>query len=236
MERLLVIEDNVNVSRMLCEVLRDDGYEVDVAYDGMTGLQKFKEGDYQMLLLDLMLPYRSGDEILKEIRTYSDIPVMILSAKDMIHTKIDMLQLGADDYITKPFDLGEVSARVETHLRRYRKCNGKQQTDEDDLIYTYKDLQLSSAMKKATVGENELDLTAKEYQILELLLMNQNKVFSKANLYETLWQEEYLGDDNAIKTHISNLRSKLKKANPEGEYIETVWGLGYRMYRDRDKR
>ena len=221
---------------MLCEVLRDDGYEVDVAYDGMTGLQKFKEGDYQMLLLDLMLPYRSGDEILKEIRTYSDIPVMILSAKDMIHTKIDMLQLGADDYITKPFDLGEVSARVETHLRRYRKCNGKQQTDEDDLIYTYKDLQLSSAMKKATVGENELDLTAKEYQILELLLMNQNKVFSKANLYETLWQEEYLGDDNAIKTHISNLRSKLKKANPEGEYIETVWGLGYRMYRDRDKR
>lgn len=236
MERLLVIEDNVNVSRMLCEVLRDDGYEVDVAYDGMTGLQKFKEGDYQMLLLDLMLPYRSGDEILKEIRTYSDIPVMILSAKDMIHTKIDMLQLGADDYITKPFDLGEVSARVETHLRRYRKCNGNQQTDEDDLIYTYKDLQLSSAMKKATVGENELDLTAKEYQILELLLMNQNKVFSKANLYETLWQEEYLGDDNAIKTHISNLRSKLKKANPEGEYIETVWGLGYRMYRDRDKR
>lgn len=236
MERLLVIEDNVNVSRMLCEVLRDDGYEVDAAYDGMTGLQKFKEGDYQMLLLDLMLPYRSGDEILKEIRTYSDIPVMILSAKDMIHTKIDMLQLGADDYITKPFDLGEVSARVETHLRRYRKCNGNQQTDEDDLIYTYKDLQLSSAMKKATVGENELDLTAKEYQILELLLMNQNKVFSKANLYETLWQEEYLGDDNAIKTHISNLRSKLKKANPEGEYIETVWGLGYRMYRDRDKR
>lgn len=221
---------------MLCEVLRDDGYEVDAAYDGMTGLQKFKEGDYQMLLLDLMLPYRSGDEILKEIRTYSDIPVMILSAKDMIHTKIDMLQLGADDYITKPFDLGEVSARVETHLRRYRKCNGNQQTDEDDLIYTYKDLQLSSAMKKATVGENELDLTAKEYQILELLLMNQNKVFSKANLYETLWQEEYLGDDNAIKTHISNLRSKLKKANPEGEYIETVWGLGYRMYRDRDKR
>lgn len=236
MKRLLVIEDNVNVSRMLCEVLRDDGYEVDAAYDGMTGLQKFKEGDYQMLLLDLMLPYRSGDEILKEIRTYSDIPVMILSAKDMIHTKIDMLQLGADDYITKPFDLGEVSARVETHLRRYRKCNGNQQTDEDDLIYTYKDLQLSSAMKKATVGENELDLTAKEYQILELLLMNQNKVFSKANLYETLWQEEYLGDDNAIKTHISNLRSKLKKANPEGEYIETVWGLGYRMYRDRDKR
>lgn len=236
MERLLVIEDNVNVSRMLCEVLRDDGYEVDAAYDGMTGLQKFKEGDYQMLLLDLMLPYRSGDEILKEIRTYSDVPVMILSAKDMIHTKIDMLQLGADDYITKPIDLGEVSARVETHLRRYRKCNGNQQTDEDDLIYTYKDLQLSSAMKKATVGENELDLTAKEYQILELLLMNQNKVFSKANLYETLWQEEYLGDDNAIKTHISNLRSKLKKANPEGEYIETVWGLGYRMYRDRDKR
>lgn len=221
---------------MLCEVLRDDGYEVDAAYDGMTGLQKFKEGDYQMLLLDLMLPYRSGDEILKEIRTYSDVPVMILSAKDMIHTKIDMLQLGADDYITKPIDLGEVSARVETHLRRYRKCNGNQQTDEDDLIYTYKDLQLSSAMKKATVGENELDLTAKEYQILELLLMNQNKVFSKANLYETLWQEEYLGDDNAIKTHISNLRSKLKKANPEGEYIETVWGLGYRMYRDRDKR
>lgn len=170
-----------------------------------------------------MLPYKSGDEILKEIREFSDIPVIIISAKDMVGIKIDLLKLGADDYITKPFDLGEVAARVESHLRRNSRKQDKTKKLE------YKDMVIDTDNKVITVNGTELSLTAKEYCILELLVSNKGKVFSKANIYETIWEEDYLGDDNAIKTHMSNLRNKLKKANPDEEYIETVWGLGYRM-------
>ncbi len=182
-----------------------------------------------MIILDIMLPYKSGDEILKEVRGFSDIPVIIISAKDMIGTKIDLLKMGADNYITKPFDLGEVAARVEANLRRYRK-----QSDAEMVLH-YGDMVLDDNARRITVNDKELDLTAKEYQILELMLKNKGKVFTKANLYETVWQETYLGDDNAVKTHLSNLRSKLKAANPGKEYIETVWGLVYTVDKSRSK-
>ncbi|BCN28911.1 response regulator transcription factor [Anaeromicropila herbilytica] len=223
MEKILIIEDNKDVNQMLKETLVNDGYEVHSSYDGMSGLKELKLNQYDMLLLDIMLPYLSGDQILRELRTFSDIPVIILSAKDMVSTKIDLLKLGADDYITKPFDLGEVSARVSTHLRRshLHKITNP--------ILIYKDLVLDMNLKTVIVNGILLDLTAKEYQIMELLMSNQDKLFSKINIYESIWNEEYLGDDNAVKTHMSNLRTKLKKANGENEYIETVWGLGYRL-------
>jgi DNA-binding response OmpR family regulator len=223
MEKLLIIEDNKDVNDMLCETLSAEGYQVKSVYDGLAGMRELKSEAYDIVLLDLMLPYRSGDGILKELRKFSNIPVVILSAKDMVETKIDVLKLGADDYITKPFDLGEVAARVAVCLRRTKT----QQIVES--IYTYKDIELSAIEKRLTVAKIEVDLTSKEYMIMELLLKNKGKLFSKANIYETIWKEEYLGDDNAIKTHMSNLRFKLKKANPEEEYIETVWGLGYRL-------
>ena len=160
------------------------------------------------------------------MRTFTDTPVIVISAKDMVGTKIDLLKLGADDYITKPFDLGEVVARVESLLRRTRRKENK------DKPFTYKDITLDSATKRVSIGEKELDLTAKEYKILELLITNLGRVFTKANLYEIVWEDEYFEDDNAVKTHISNLRSKLKKANPNNDYIETVWGLGYRLYKE----
>ncbi|MNM71573.1 Sensory transduction protein regX3 [compost metagenome] len=173
-----------------------------------------------------MLPYKSGDEILKEIRTFSDVPVIIISAKDMVGTKIDLLRIGADDYITKPFDLGEVVARVESNLRRTsRQIQGSNK-------FTYKDLTLDDNRKQVMVNDVELELTAKEYMLLEILIKNSGKVFSKSNLYESIWKEEYLGDDNTVKIHISNLRNKLKKINPDENYIETVWGLGYRLYKN----
>lgn len=222
---ILIVEDNTDVNEMLSEALKEAGYETDSAYTGIMAQQKIKQQDYELVLLDLMLPYKSGDEVLRELRRVSMIPVIVISAKDLVGTKIDLLKLGADDYITKPFDLGEVVARVESTLRR---C--KRQEEIKQVIY-YKDLVLDEGSKHVTVCNQELDLTAKEYQILELLLEHKDKVYTKANLYEAIWQEEYLGDDNAVKTHISNLRSKLKKANPEDEYIETVWGLGYRMYK-----
>ena len=226
MDKILIVEDNKDVNTMLAEVLTDEKYEVDSAYTGIEGLKKIKDQEYDLILLDIMLPYKSGDEILKEVREFSDVPIIIISAKDMIGTKIELLKMGADDYITKPFDLEEVIARVETNLRRSKR------REATEKVFRYKDLVLDGNAKRITINNIELELTAKECLIIELLLKSRGRVFTKANLYETIWQDTYLGDDNAVKTHISNLRSKLKIANPDNEYIETVWGLGYRMYKE----
>ena len=226
MDKILIVEDNKDVSAMLAEVLTGEGYEVRSAYTGIDGLKEMKTQEYSLILLDIMLPYKSGDEILKEVREFSEVPVIIISAKDMVGTKIDLLKMGADDYITKPFDLNEVVARVETNLRRFRR------RETAEKRYNYKDIVFDDNAKRITVNHQEIDLTAKECQILELLLKNPRKVFTKANLYETIWGDAYLGDDNGVKTHISNLSTKLKTANSENEYIETVWGLGYRLYQE----
>jgi len=226
MSTILIIEDNEDVSLMLKEVLTDAGYSVKSAYTGIEGINEIKKDRYDLILLDIMLPYKSGDEILKEMRGFSQKPVIVISAKDMVGTKIDLLRLGADDYITKPFDLGEVVARVEVNLRR------SQLQIQENKVFSYKDMILDDSAKRVTVNEIEIELTAKEYMLLELLIKHKDKVFTKANLYESVWQDEYLGDDNAVKTHMSNLRTKLKKTNAKEEYIETVWGLGYRLYKD----
>jgi DNA-binding response OmpR family regulator len=223
---ILIIEDNNDVNLMLAEALTDAGYEVKSAFTGMEGISEIKNHEYDLILLDLMLPYKSGDEILRDMRQFTETPVIVISAKDMVGTKIDILRLGADDYITKPFDLGEVVARVESNLRRSHK-----QTKESR-IFNYKNLMLDDNAKSVSVQGTPLELTAKEYMILELLLKNRGKVFTKSNIYQFVWQDEYFDDDNAVKTHISNLRSKLKKVKPNEEYIETVWGLGYRLYKE----
>jgi DNA-binding response OmpR family regulator len=224
--KILIIEDNQDICDMLTDALSKADYEVMSASTGIDGINSLQSTDYDLVLLDIMLPYKSGDEILRELRTFSDIPVIVISAKDMVSTKVDLLRLGADDYITKPFDINEVLARVESNLRRY-----KSKRDEPVNI-RYKDILLDEQSKRVTVAGIEIDLTAKEYQILQMLMSHKNKVFTKANLYESVWGEDYLGDDNAVKTHISNLRTKLKEANVREEYIETIWGLGYRLYKE----
>lgn len=210
---------------MLAEALTNAGFGVKSIYTGTEAMTEIRNHAYDLILLDLMLPYKSGDEILKEVRLFSDVPVIVISAKELVGTKIDLLKIGADDYITKPFDLGEVVARVESNLRRSHR------QIQENKVLQHKDLALDDSTKRVSVGEQAVELTAKEYLILELLLKHPGKVFTKANLYETVWEEDYLGDDNAVKTHVSNLRSKLKKASPHEDYIETVWGLGYRLYK-----
>lgn len=224
MERILIIEDEKDVNRLLAQNLQNSGYETVSVRNGLDGISELRSQRFDMVLLDLMLPFKSGDEVLKEIRKDSDIPVIVISAKDLVGTKIDLLTLGADDYITKPFDLGEVTARVVSNLRRYHIKEQKSQL-------SYRELTLDTESKTLTVNGSALELTAKEYGIMELFLQSPNKVFSKAYLYETVWGYEYLGDENVIKTHISNLRTKIK-SHSETEYIETVWGLGYRLTKE----
>lgn len=228
-DRILIVEDNRDVNLMLAEALTDAGYKAQSAFTGTQGFEEIKNNAYDLVLLDIMLPYKSGDEILREMRSFTQTPVIIISAKDMVGIKIDLLKLGADDYITKPFDLGEVVARVESNLRRSHK------QDRQKNVICYKDMLIDGVAKRVVVNNIEIELTAKEYMILEMMIKHRGKVFTKANLYESVWQDEYFGDDNAVKTHISNLRSKLKRANPNEEYIETVWGLGYRLYNTNSK-
>ncbi|MBW7460598.1 response regulator transcription factor, partial [Paenibacillus sepulcri] len=154
------------------------------------------------------------------------VPVIVISAKEEQRTKVAMLRTGADDYITKPFDIEEVSARIDSHLRRYRRDST---SDARSRQLAYKSIILDPEAKSVTLGAELLSLTAREYEILALLMSSPKKVFTKANVYESVWGEEFFGDDNTINVHMSNLRSKLAKASPNEEFIETVWGMGYRL-------
>lgn len=230
MNKILVIEDDKEINNLICEFLGENGYETISANDGITGLRKFaNEKNISLVILDLMLPYKSGDRVLSEIRKTSNIPVIVTSAKDIIQTKVDIMRLGADDYITKPFDLDELLVRIEAVLRR---CSGADirlaASENGNKTYGFKNLVLDDSLKEARVRGNLLELTAKEYEILKLLTANPRKLFSKANLYESVWNEPYYAEDNTLKVHMSNIRNKIKKYDSE-EYIETVWGMGYKI-------
>lgn len=223
--KILVVEDDREINSMLCEMLDENGYVAEGAFTGMEGLSRLRNGSYDLLILDLMLPYKSGDAVLQELRSFSRLPAIVISAKDTVQNKLDLFRLGADDYLTKPFDLDEVLVRVEAVLRR---CGSSKTQRAPEILQAGK-LAVDTESKTASVDGQELVLTAKEYGILELLIRYPHKVFSKANLFESIWNEEYACEDNTLNVHMSNLRNKLKAADPETEYIKTVWGLGYRM-------
>ncbi len=178
-----------------------------------------------MVLLDLMLPGLPGEELLMKINEKNSTPVIVISAKEEQQTKVTTLRIGADDYITKPFDIEEVSARIDSHLRRYSRMTSMAPSNRME----YKDIRLDKDTKIVTINQSEVMLTAREFAILELFMSYPRKVFSKANVFESVWEETFVGDDNTINVHMSNLRNKLSKANPEVDYIETLWGMGYRL-------
>ncbi len=226
MKKILAAEDDKEINRLICDYLSMQGYEMLSAENGLDAVRIVREeSGLSLLILDLMLPYQSGDMALQKIREFSDIPVIVVSAKSETHTKIDLIRMGADDYITKPFDLDELLVRVEAVLRR----TGTARAEDKTLVY--KELSLDTAAGTASVCGKTMVLTGKEFAILALMLKNPGKLWSKANLFESVWGEDYLSDDNTIKVHMSNIRSKLKKLDPDNEYIETVWGMGYRLIR-----
>lgn len=222
MTRILIIEDNDEINGLLKSILTEAGYEVKQAYSGPEGLLYFKSDAYNMILLDLMLPGMCGEEILAEIRKTSDVPVIVLSAKAGIDDKVALLENGADDYITKPFEVREVLARVELRLKKNVK------SDKLSSDITFKELRISQDERRLYADGNPVELTNHEYNIILELMKHPEKIYSKQELFELAWDEYYVGEDKTLNVHISNIRKKLRPYVSE-EYITTVWGIGFRL-------
>ncbi len=224
--KILIVEDNKDISSMLHGFLTEHGYDVECAYDGRSASHFIAGNEYDIVLMDLMLPYKSGDALIKELREKGDTPVICLSAKSGMDTRLEVLRMGADDYILKPFDLNEVLVRIEVVLRR--SGAGENITENEENVISAGQLLLYPDENRVEYAGKNISLTAKELQILRLLMEQPMKTFTKANLYESVWQDIYYYEDNTINVHVSNLRSKLKKATGK-DYIDTVWGIGYRL-------
>lgn len=222
-EKILIVEDDNDINSLLYEMLTENGYCASSAYSGTEALIYIENNKYDLILLDLMLPGKSGDELIDIIREKEDMPLIIISAKEERGLKAKMLRAGADDFISKPFDIDEVLARIEANIRRYLK-NVKVDDEKE-----YKEIKVCDESRIAKVNEVELQLTSTEFDILNLMVKHPDKVFSKNNLFKSVWGEDFLCDDNTITVHISNLRNKIKKAGATESYIKTIWGIGYKL-------
>lgn len=221
MDLILTVEDDLNINNLLKEALEKNGYQCVQAFSGTEALLVLERQQFALILLDLMLPGIPGDEVLRRIRETSQVPVIVLTARDALDTKVNLLLEGADDYITKPFEISEVLARVIAALRR-----GGQKIASEELIYG--ELRLERTAHKIFVGDHEVHLTRQEFRVLELLMRNPDRVFSKQEVYDYAWEESFIGEDKVINVHISNIRRKLKQFT-DREYIETVWGIGFKL-------
>lgn len=223
--KILVVEDEADINRLLSKILKEADYHVIQAFSGTEAKLILEKEIPDLILLDLMLPGISGEELLQDIREnkYSNVPVLIITAKNSLGDKVSLLKNGADDYITKPFELEEVTARVQASLRH----SGKKNISEKTLIY--KKLKIYHQSRMVMIEENELVLTMHEYDILLLLMQNPEKVFSRESLYELVWHGGYYGENNTVNVHVSNLRKKIKAIDPTEEYIKTVYGIGFKL-------
>ncbi|WP_333859570.1 response regulator transcription factor [Clostridium sp.] len=222
MNKILIVEDDPKINKMVQTLLRKNKYVVSSAFSGTEALLLLEKESFNLILLDLMLPGLSGEEILTKINEEFQIPIICVSAKDDLDTKLGLIRDGADDYITKPFNNEELIVRIGAVLRRMSKC----ETTDETNIFRFKDLVLDSENHIVTIKNEPIELTMKEYSILELLISTPKKVFTKQNIFESVWSEECIIDERVVTVHVSNLRNKLK--NREA-YIKTVWGIGYKM-------
>lgn len=228
---LLMIEDDPAISTMVKNYLAKEGYRVTVVHDGEQALRQFASDSYHLVLLDLMLPHRSGLDILEQIRKESSVPILILSAKDSEVDKALGLRIGADDYIAKPFSLMELAARVQASIRRATLYSNPDEAGHvpDFKLLSIGDLAVDPDNFTVTKRGKEILLTPKEFQILRLFLQHPTRVYTKAMLYQQVWNEEYYNDDNVINVHMRRLREKIEDDPSNPRYIRTLWGIGYRL-------
>lgn len=218
--KILIVEDDVEISQLLQVIVQKMALEAVPAYSGTEALFQLEKQLFDLVLLDLMLPGLSGEDVLTKIRQSTDIPVLILSARTEIEEKVTLLKMGADDYVTKPFNQEEVAARIDVQLR---KKVGQKATQ-----LMWKELVMDVNRLTVRVANQELSLTNSEFDILELLMRSPEQAFSKKKIYEAIWKGTYVGDDNTISVHISHLRKKIAVVSSE-EYIKTIWGIGFML-------
>lgn len=224
-QNILIVEDDTNINNLLKEALEKAGFSCEQAFSGTEAKLLIEMKSYALVLLDLMLPGIGGEEVLSVVRSRGNTPVIVLTAKDSLDEKVDVLSGGADDYITKPFEIKEIIARIGVQLRH----SATGYTKKDDII-SYKDLILDRQAFTVTVGDSILPkITRQEFAILELLVKHPGRAFSKEEIFEYAWEEQYMGETKTLDVHISNIRKKIKKIT-DIQYIETVWGIGYKLY------
>ena len=223
MKNILIIEDDTDINNVISETLIKAGYHCTQAFSGTEALMCLERETFALAVMDLMLPGLSGESLLPKLKEIQQIPVIVVSAKDSLDSKVNLLTSGAEDYLTKPFEIQELVARVGVQIRRFAGDD-----DTSAKMLKYKDLILNQESFTASVNGTEIPLTKQEFKILELLLSHPNKVYSKQDIYDYAWDDIYIGEDKTINVHISNIRKKLKAVTEE-EYIETVWGIGFRL-------
>lgn len=225
-EKVLIVDDDNEIRNVVSIYLKNEGYEVLQAENGYEALEIIKAESIDLVLLDIMMPKINGIEVCNEIRKNYVMPIIFLSAKDGEVDKILGLSSGAEDYITKPFSTVELIARVKSQLRRYTRYN---QTDKNEKIIEIGNLKINSDTRQVFVGNREVSLTSKEFDILELLVRNKGIIMSIPRIYETVWKEEFFKSDNTVMVHITNIRQKIEEDPKNPIYIKTVWGVGYKM-------
>ena len=223
--RVLIVDDDKELSHLLKDCLMEENLMVEMAHDGLTGLKKGLEEQYELIVLDIMLPHINGLDILKELRKKTEVPVLMLTAKNSEMDKVSGLRLGADDYLTKPFSINEFMARVDSLIRRYTKFTGRENRQASALVFD--ELIIDPVYRSVRMNHQDVELTSKEFDLLYLLASHNGRVFTKKQIYREVWQDDYAFDDNNIMAYMSKLRKKLHITGKE--YIQTVWGVGYRF-------
>ncbi|WP_086350647.1 response regulator transcription factor [Candidatus Enterococcus clewellii] len=227
MKKVLVIDDDRELRSLLKQCLTKEGYQVKTAEDGETGIAHSQNEEFQLIILDVMLPKLNGFEVLQKIRQSSVVPILMLTAKEHESDKVSGLRLGADDYLTKPFSIQELLARIESQIRRSTQFSQMEVKSQNALTVGL--FRIEPALHSIKIGEIMLELTEYEYRLLYFFMQHKNQVFTKQQLYQQVWQEEYLDSDNTVMACISRLRLKIRQVDPQQQPIETVWGVGYRF-------
>ncbi|MFL0249485.1 response regulator transcription factor [Clostridium neuense] len=227
--KILIVEDDEAINTMISKALSKEGFDIEEAFDGEEALNIWtNNSDFKLIILDLMLPKIDGMEVMRRIREKSTIPILILSAKTEESDRIIGLGLGADDYLVKPFSVAELTARVKAQLRRFMYYDSNDNNEKASIL-EHGNLKLNLENYTLIKNDEVINLRPKEFEILKLLFKNPSKVFTKAQIFNSVWGQEYMGDDNTVMVHIKRLRNKIEDDNATPKYIETVWGIGYRL-------